>query len=79
VRPSSACGAVIILGNDLVGATNVTFNGTAAEFTVVSSTEITTTVPPGATTGFVDVTTSKNTLHSNVIFRVISSLLSAQN
>lgn len=63
--------AVIILGNDLVGATSVTFNGIAAAFTVVSSTEIKTTVPSGATTGFVDVATSKNTLQSNVVFCVI--------
>jgi hypothetical protein len=63
--------AVITLGNDLVGATKVTFNGTAAEFTVISSTETKTTVPTGATTAFVDVTTSKNTLQSNVVFRVI--------
>jgi uncharacterized protein (TIGR03437 family) len=49
--------AVIILGNNLTGATSVTFNGTAALFTVVSSSEITTTVPSGATTGNVLVTT----------------------
>ena len=61
---------VIILGTDLTGATNVTFNGTAATFTVVRSSEITTTVPVGATTGKVDVTTPKGTLKSNVVFRV---------
>ena len=36
-----------ILGTDLTGATSVTFNGTAATFTVVSATEITATVPTG--------------------------------
>jgi uncharacterized repeat protein (TIGR03803 family) len=61
---------VIILGNDLEGTTGVTFNGTAAEFTVVSATEIKTSVPEGATTGTVEVTTSKGTLKSNVVFRV---------
>jgi uncharacterized repeat protein (TIGR03803 family) len=40
--------AVTILGNNLTGSTGVSFNGTAAEFTVVSSSEITTTVPSGA-------------------------------
>src|SRR5664280_1815331 len=42
---------VIILGNNLAGTTSVTFNGTPAAFTVVSSSEIKTTVPSGATTG----------------------------
>src|SRR5208282_1725791 len=41
-----------ILGANLTGATAVSFNGTAATFTVVSATEITTSVPTGATTGF---------------------------
>jgi hypothetical protein len=36
-----------ILGTDLTGATSVTFNGTPATFTVVSATEIRTTVPTG--------------------------------
>jgi hypothetical protein len=49
--------AVVILGTDLTGATSVTFNGTAAVFTVVSGSEITTTVPAGATSGLVRVTT----------------------
>ena len=61
---------VIILGNNLTGATGVSFNGSAARFKVVSSSEIKTTVPMGATTGAVAVTTPKKTLKSNVIFRV---------
>lgn len=64
-------GAVIILGSSLTDATGVTFNGTAAAFTLVSSSEITTTVPVGATTGTVKVTTPSGTLKSNVTFRVI--------
>jgi hypothetical protein len=48
----------------------VKFNGTAATFTVVSDTEITTTVPAGTTTGIVQVTTPSRTLKSNVKFRV---------
>jgi uncharacterized repeat protein (TIGR03803 family) len=69
--PSGNVGmAVIILGNDLTGATHVTFNGTPATFTVVSSSEIKTTVPRGATTGPVKVTTPIRTLTSNVNFRV---------
>ena len=61
---------VTVLGNNLTGTTGITFNGVAATFTVVSSTEITTTVPSGATTGSVQVTTAKRTLTSNVPFRV---------
>ncbi len=61
---------VIILGNNLTGTTDVTFGDTAAAFTVVSSSEITTTVPAGATTGTVTVATPGGTLDSNVIFRV---------
>jgi uncharacterized repeat protein (TIGR03803 family) len=61
---------VIILGNKLSGTTAVSFNGTSASFKIVSSTEITTTVPEGATTGTVKVTTSSRTLKSNVAFRV---------
>jgi uncharacterized repeat protein (TIGR03803 family) len=61
---------VIILGNNLTGTTSVRFNGTAAAFTVVKSTEITATVPTGATTGKVKVTTPNQALESNVAFRV---------
>jgi uncharacterized repeat protein (TIGR03803 family) len=61
---------VNILGTNLTGATSVTFNGTAAKFTVLSSSEITTTVPSGATTGEVQVVTPNGTLSSNVSFRV---------
>jgi uncharacterized repeat protein (TIGR03803 family) len=61
---------VIILGYDLTGATAVTFDGTAATFTVVSPTQIKTVVPTGAATGPVTVTTPSGTLSSNVVFRV---------
>jgi uncharacterized repeat protein (TIGR03803 family) len=61
---------VIILGTNLTGATGVTFNGTAANFTVVSASEIATTVPADATTGTVEVTTPSGTLSSNVVFSV---------
>jgi uncharacterized repeat protein (TIGR03803 family)/parallel beta-helix repeat protein len=61
---------VVILGNNMNGATSVAFNGTAATFKVVSSTEITTTVPTGATTGTVTVTIPNGTLKSSLEFRV---------
>ncbi len=62
---------VIILGNDLTGTTEVSFNSAPATFTVNSSgSAVSTTVPAGATTGFVTVTTPTGTLKSNVPFRV---------
>lgn len=61
---------ITILGTTLTGATSVTFNGTAATFKVVSSSEITTTVPAGATTRtVVTLVTPGATLTSNVVFR----------
>jgi uncharacterized repeat protein (TIGR03803 family) len=69
---SSKVGAAVqILGTDLTGATTVTFNSTAAAFTVVSPTLIATTVPAGATTGTVQVVTPSRTLSSNMPFRVL--------
>jgi uncharacterized repeat protein (TIGR03803 family) len=64
--------AVKILGTNLTDATSVTFNGTSAVFKVVSRSLITTTVPSGATTGNVQVTTPSATLISNVPFQVLS-------
>jgi uncharacterized repeat protein (TIGR03803 family) len=63
---------VTILGNNLKTATSVTFNGIAVgSFTVNSSgSAIMTTVPTGATTGEVEVTTNTGTLKSNVVFRI---------
>jgi uncharacterized repeat protein (TIGR03803 family) len=74
VKPEPTSGdvgvAVTILGTNLTGTTSVTFNGTAATFTVVSGSEIITTVPTGATTGTVQVVTPTATLSSNVPFTV---------
>jgi uncharacterized repeat protein (TIGR03803 family) len=65
-------GAVVkILGTNLTGATSVSFNGTAAGFTVVSPSLIATTVPVGATNGTIQVTTPGGTLASNLAFRVL--------
>jgi uncharacterized repeat protein (TIGR03803 family) len=62
---------VKILGTNLTGATSVNFNGKAGTFTVASSSEITATVPAGATTGDLQVVTPSGTLSSNVSFRVL--------
>lgn len=60
-----------ILGNDLTGASGVTFNGTPAQFSVHSPTLILAHVPNGTTTGYVTVTTPNGVLKSNVPFSVI--------
>ena len=62
---------VLLLGNNLTGTTAVSFNGAPATFTAVSNTEIKATVPAGAASGAVTVTTPGGTLKSNVAFRVI--------
>jgi len=59
-----------ILGQGLTGTSGVTFNGTAANFTVYSDNYLTATIPQGATTGFVIVTTPDGALKSNVKFRI---------
>ncbi len=65
---------VTILGSNLTGATTVAFNGTAATFSVVSASEITTTVPAGATTGTVKVAVPGSTLVSYGDFQVVGPL-----
>jgi uncharacterized repeat protein (TIGR03803 family) len=63
---------VTIVGNNLTGATSVSFNGTPAAFTVnASGSAIATIVPVGASTGTVQVVTPGGTLLSNVPFRVL--------
>jgi uncharacterized repeat protein (TIGR03803 family) len=61
---------VKILGTSLTGSTSVSFDGVAAAFTVVSASQITTTVPTGAASGTVQVITPGGTLLSNVAFQV---------
>ena len=65
-----------ILGQGLTGTTAVSFNGTAASFHVSSDTFLTATIPAGATTGPVTVTTPSGNLKSNVSFRVTPQILS---
>jgi len=61
---------VELLGQGFTGTTAVSFNGVAASFNVVSDTYLTASVPDGATTGFVTVTTPGGKLKSNREFQV---------
>lgn len=60
-----------VLGQGFTGTTAVTLNGTAANFKVFSDSYLTVTVPPGATSGYVTVTTPRGELKSSVPFYVI--------
>ncbi|GAA4359315.1 hypothetical protein GCM10023185_25850 [Hymenobacter saemangeumensis] len=63
--------SVSISGANFTGATAVTFNGTAVtSFTVNSATSITATVPSGASTGVIAVTTAAGTGSSTSSFTV---------
>lgn len=61
---------VTITGSDFTGATAVQFNGVSAAFTVVSSTQITATVPAGATDGPIAVVGPNGTGTSSTSFVV---------
>jgi uncharacterized repeat protein (TIGR03803 family) len=67
-----AVGAVVrILGNNLKGSSGVTFGNFAAQFRVLSNSQIVAKVPGGAGTGNVEVNTPHGVLTSNVPFHVI--------
>ncbi len=66
--------SITITGEAFTGATSVTFNGTSAVFTVNSVTQITATVPVGATDGNIQVTTPSGTATSGVAFDVLPKL-----
>ena len=66
--------SVTISGTNFTGATTVTFNGVSANFTVTSATTIQATVPTGATTGPLSVTTPGGTATSTNNFTVTVTL-----
>lgn len=71
-RPTSGkVGAVvIILGNDLTAAIASLLTAQRLSLQWCRVPKIVTSVPSGATTGTVEVKTPKNTLKSNIVFRV---------
>jgi hypothetical protein len=62
--------AVTITGTAFTGTTKVTFGGVASTFTVNSETQITATVPTGAKTGKIAITTNGETVDSKTNFTV---------
>jgi uncharacterized repeat protein (TIGR03803 family) len=63
-------GSVLILGNHLSGTSMVTFNGVPASFEVKSDTHLSATVPSGATSGYIEVTTGSGVVKSRKVFRI---------
>src|SRR5262249_44356162 len=71
---SGAAGATVTIdGTYLAGATSVKFNGTAATFTVVLDSRVVATVPAGATSGQISVTTGSGSATSAGSFTVTGS------
>jgi hypothetical protein len=62
---------VTITGTDLAGTSSVKFNGSNARFTVVSNTTVTATVPKGAKSGPLSVSTAGGTATSVASFTVV--------
>jgi len=62
--------SVTVTGTSFTGATAVRFNGTSANYTVSSPTAIQTTVPAGATTGVISVTTAGGGVTSGTNFTI---------
>jgi hypothetical protein len=61
---------VVLTGKSFTQATAVKFGTKTATFTVNSDTQITTTVPTGAITGKISVTTPGGTANSSTTFTV---------
>ncbi len=62
--------SVSVFGRDFLDVTSVAFNGTAANFSIVSPTEMLAIVPVGATTGLIRATNASGTAQSATAFIV---------
>ena len=75
--PSGVVGSTIkITGTNFVGVTAVSFGGVSAGFIALSPTEVRASVPPGAMTGEIRVSTGLGTGVSSEIFRIPALLQS---
>ncbi len=68
--------SVQISGGNFTGTSMVLFNGISASFTVDNSSQITATVPPGATSGLITVTGTCGNVNSLSPFTVLSADIS---
>lgn len=79
VPSSGVVGSTIsIFGSGFTGTTQVTFNGTAAAFSIINDGELSATVPAGASSGTIVVTTSCGSANSPGAFTVIPPSVSVQ-
>jgi hypothetical protein len=63
---SGASGALVTInGVNFTGTNNVSFNGVTAVFTFVNDSQVTATVPAGATTGPISLTTGSGSTNTN--------------
>ena len=69
--------SVTLTGTNFSGVTAVAFNGTAASYTVNSATQIVATVPTGATSGTIKVTTSGGSTTSSATYTVTAATVPA--
>ncbi|HVI08065.1 MAG TPA: choice-of-anchor tandem repeat GloVer-containing protein [Candidatus Binatia bacterium] len=77
VLPAGIVGSTVeMLGQGFTGTSSVSFNGVNAKFSVVTDTYLTATLPSGAKTGSVKVTTPSGVLLSNRSFRVTPQIKS---
>jgi Beta-propeller repeat len=75
---SGAVGSTVTLnGTNLQSVTSVKFGTRVAAYTVVSATRLTVTVPAGATTGVISVTTTGGTVNSPTVYSIVAPTLTS--
>ena len=67
---SGAAGMLVTITGTSLEATNVTFGGVKASFSLIRDTEVTATVPTGAKTGHIVITATGGSASSNGVFTV---------